>query len=79
MILPFESTMNFFDPHLTSDGRLYGPFRFKELIKERYLISNYTNISYTETGLLSPVEREYISNLVLEDLSKKYQQLESKT
>ena len=60
--------MNFFDPVLTSDGQRYGEFRYKEIVKERYLISKHTNTSYKDTEFITPVERSYLLQFIIEDL-----------
>jgi hypothetical protein len=59
------------DPVLTSDGRLYGPERFKEIVKERYLISKQVNTSYEELGDITPLERKYLLGFIKEDLERK--------
>lgn len=70
MTLPFASLLNFLDPQLTSDGKPYGPERFKNIAKERYLISKHTNTSYEDTQSLSPAERSYILQFITEDLQR---------
>ena len=62
--------MNFFDPTLTNDGQLFAPMRFKEIVKERYLISKNCNTSYIDTKDITPVERNYILKFIVEDLQK---------
>lgn len=56
------------DPVLTSDGRPYGPIRFKEIVKERYLISKTINTSYNEIGEITPLERKYIAEFIIEEI-----------
>lgn len=70
MTLPFASLLNFLDPQLTNDGKPYGPERFKNIAKERYLISKHTNTSYEDTQSLSPAERSYILQFITEDLQR---------
>jgi hypothetical protein len=55
---------------LTSDGKPYGVERFKEIVKERYVISKNSNISYEDTGNMSPIERNYIIQFIQEDLQR---------
>ena len=39
----------------------------EKIIRARYYISRYTNTSYTDTGLISPMEREYILGYIEEE------------
>lgn len=55
---------------MTDDGRQYGPIRFKHIAKERYLISKHSNTSYIDTGSLSPAERAYILEFIIDDLQR---------
>lgn len=70
------SHQNFLDPALTSDGKPYGPFRFRQLVQERYLISKHCNISYEDTGKMSQSEREIILQLLTEDSRKQREALD---
>lgn len=58
------------DPILTSDGKPYAPQRFKEITRERYLISKYTNTSYKDLDNISPLEREYLLEFIYEEKKK---------
>jgi hypothetical protein len=58
------------DPQSTEDGRPYGPTRYKDIAKERYLISKHTNTSYEDTGSITPVERGYILEFLVEDMQR---------
>ena len=71
MGLRFESLLNSLDPPLTSDKKPYGPARFKELVKERYLISKHSNTSYKDTEDLTPLERSYILEFITDELQRK--------
>lgn len=68
MMLKFVQTWNFFDPRLTSDGKPYGPQRYKQIVKERYLISKHTHIGYEETLHITPTERAYLLQFIIDDL-----------
>ena len=61
------------DPELMSDGTPYGPARFKNIVKERYFISKRCNTSYTDVGLMTPLEREYIMDFIIEEIEKEDQ------
>lgn len=58
------------DPQLTKDGKPYGPSRYKELVKERYLISKAMNTSYNDIGKITPLERQYIIEFIIEERKK---------
>ena len=71
MKLPFVSDLSFFDPPLTPDGKDYKTERYKDIIKERFLISKHIHTSYQDTSYISPLERMYLLQLIMEDLQKK--------
>ena len=58
------------DPQLTEDGRPYGPLRYKEIARERYLISKHTNTSYEDTSSITPLERNYILEFLVDDMQR---------
>lgn len=64
----FASQVNFLDPVLTKDGQPYGPFRFKEIVKQCYIISTKCNTSYTDLLSITPVERDYLFEFIMEEL-----------
>lgn len=72
--LPFVSTTHFLDPILTKDGQPYGPFRYKEIVKECYVISKNINTSYTDLMKITPLERRFMIEFLLEE-SKKNQEM----
>ena len=37
MLLPFVSPQNFLDPQTDKNGKPYGPVRYKEIAKEKYI------------------------------------------
>ena len=43
--------------------------KFKEIAKERYMISKHTNTSYSDTANITPSERAYILQFIVEDLT----------
>lgn len=57
--------MNSLDPPLT-DGK-YQADKFKQLTKERYLITKNTSTSYEEAGNLTPIEMSYILEFLAEE------------
>lgn len=64
------------DPILTSDGKPYGPQRFKDITKERYLISKYCNTSYKDLDNVTPTERAYLLEFIYEELQKEQEAYE---
>ena len=64
------------DPILTSDGKPYAPLRFKEITRERYLISKYSHTSYKDLDDVSPTERAYILEFIYDELQKEQEAIE---
>lgn len=58
------------DPQLTSDGKPYGPWRYKQIVKECYLISKNCNTSYTDVLKITPLERDYILEFIADEFKK---------
>ena len=75
--VPFALTTSFFDPLLTSDGQPYGPERYKDIVRERYIISKNINTSYSDTADISPLERGYLMQLIQDDLLRKQEIMEN--
>ena len=55
------------DPQLTKDGKPYGPQRYEEIVRERYIISKTINTSYNDLGKITPTERKYIVTYIIEE------------
>ena len=72
----FAQTVSFLDPISTSDGKPYAPQRFKDITKERYLISKYCNTSYKDLDKVTPLEREYLLEFIHEELQKEQEAYE---
>ena len=53
---------------MTSDGRLFAPERFKQIVKERYEISKRINSSYNDIGEITPRERSLLLQFIEEDI-----------
>lgn len=64
------------DPQWTSDGKLFATQRYKDLVKERYLITKYTHTSYNDTAYITPLERKYIFDLISEELKRQQEAYE---
>ena len=55
---------------MTEDGKPYGPTRYKELVQERYLLTKHTNTSYDDLAKITPLERGYLLEFLIQDLEK---------
>lgn len=78
--LPFVSLKNFLDPQLTSDGQPYGPVRYKQIVKECYLIAKNCNTSYTDLMKITPLERSYLLQFIADEINRSQELLQkSKT
>ena len=70
---------------MTSDGKLYAPVRFQQIVEERYQISKHIHTSYTELANITPTERQYLLHFIKRDIEhdneiilKKQQELNQK-
>ena len=59
-----------------SNGEPYGPHRYKQIIKEAYIIAKSTNTPYTEILDITPTERNELLNLILEENRKSEEAIE---
>ncbi len=48
----------------------YGPMRYKDIARERYMISKHTHTSYSDTLQITPLERRYLLEFITEDLQR---------
>lgn len=71
----YPSQGSFLDPQKTSDGRPYGPIRYEQLVKERYLISKIIHTSYIDTGKLTPTERNYILKYMVDEANQQKERM----
>lgn len=58
------------DQQKTRDGKPYAPYRYEQLVNERYFITKNTHITYSDTGKLTPIEREYIIKYIADEIKK---------
>lgn len=58
------------DPPRTDTGEPYGPFRYQEIVKERYFITKNAGVSYEDTGKMTPTERGLYINFIVEEFEK---------
>lgn len=61
---------------MTSDGQLYAPIRYKELVRECYFISKNSSTTYTEVLNMTPTERIYIADLIQTERKEQDKMLE---
>ena len=74
-LLPFASQTNFLDPLLWSNGEPYGPYRYKEIVRECYIISKNCNTSYTDLMSITPLERDYLIEFIEEEFKRTEQMM----
>lgn len=67
---PLDSTIHFLDPMLTKDGQPFGPVRFREIVKECYVLSKNIGTSYNDILEITPLERKYLINLLYDESQK---------
>ena len=70
-LCPFASHLNFLDPQTTINGEPYAPIRYKEIVKECYLISKNINTSYNELLEITPTERNYMLEFLLDEAKQR--------
>lgn len=63
---------------MTKNGKPYGPFRFKEIVRERYLISKNMNTSYNEVGKITPIERSYLIEFIADEVKRSNEIIEQR-
>lgn len=61
---------------MTSEGKPYGPERYKEIVRERYLISKYSNTSYSDLDNITPLERRYLLVFIKDELQQQHDAVE---
>lgn len=75
LVFSYPSQGSFLDPQLTKDGKPYGPLRYEEIVKERYIISKNIHTSYSELGKITPLERKYILKYLFDEAKQRDEQL----
>jgi hypothetical protein len=61
---------------LTDKGKPYGPWRYKNIVKECYIITKNTNTPYSDILNMTPTERELIIEFLSEDFKKQQENIE---
>jgi len=73
---PFATQGNFFDRQFTKDGKPYAPFRYKEIVKELFIISREINTSYTDLLSITPREKNYMLEFIRERVEREKEAIE---
>ena len=55
---------------MMNNGVPYGPHRYKEIVKECYLITRNMNTSYEEIMNMNPLEREYLLKFLADEIQR---------
>ena len=58
------------DRQTTDDGKPYAPFRYKEIVRECYLISREINTSYADLMNITPREKNYMLEFIRERIER---------
>ena len=61
---------------MTSDGKPYGPWRYKQIVKECYIISKNINTNYLDLMEITPRERSYMLEFLKEEFDKTNEEIE---
>ena len=77
MTATFASTENFLAPVLTSDGKPFGPIRYKTLLREVYAIIKNVNVTYSEALNMTPTERSLLMSFISNDMKKLNEELQN--
>ena len=75
-LFPFDLQESFSVQGLTINGNDYSVERFKQIVQERYIISKRSNTSYTDVGKISPVERQYLLDIIIDEINREKERIE---
>lgn len=76
-MLRFSTQMSFLDQRFNEDGSPYAPIRYKELVRINYAISKNCNTSYLDVLKLSPRERDYLWEFIVEEAERTKEMIEN--
>ena len=71
----FALQKSFLGQQLTFDGKPFGPIKYKELVREAYILAKHCNISYSEVMNMTPTERQYMLEFLKEDMDREKESL----
>lgn len=61
---------------MTDEGKPYGPWRYKQIVRESFIITKNTHTSYADIMNMTPAEREFFIEFLAEDFKKQQEQIE---
>lgn len=73
---PFNTIVGSLTPLYTKDGKPYAPQRYKEIIKECYIISKNCNIPYSDVLNMSVIERNYMLEFLNDEAKQMIEETE---
>lgn len=72
----FAINQSFLDPKTTSKGEPYGPWRYKQIVQELYLISKNCNTSYTDLLDITITEKGYLLQFIADEIERSNEAME---
>ena len=79
---PFALALSSLDPQLTNDGKPYGPVRYRQLVKENYIITRQVNTSYMDVLKMMPQDKKIILKEIIDEIdarNKAYEEMRMST
>ena len=58
------------DPPKTKDGQPYGPYRYKEIVRECYFITKNSGVIREDIMKMTPIEREYFIEFIQDEAQR---------
>lgn len=63
---------------MTNDGQPFAPVRYREIVKECYLISKNINTSYNDLMSITPTERTFMLEFLLEEAKQREEMIQKR-
>lgn len=63
---------------MTKDGQPFAPIRYKEIVKECYLISKNINTSYNDLLKITPTERGFMLGFLLDEAKQREEMIKKR-
>ena len=76
MVARFASLQSSLDPQKTKDGQPYGPYRYKEIVRECYFITKNSGVTREDIMSMTPVEREYFIEFIQDEAERTKEYIE---
>lgn len=67
---------------MTNDGKPYGPVRYRQLVKENYIITRQVNTSYIDVLKMMPQDKKIILKEIIDEIdarNKAYEEMRMST